>query len=92
MYNRDGVDAWGGVGTLGGVAARGSVGALGGVVARGGVGALSGVSMRGRPLCPLSACQGNLVFVFIIVGQAGHNSASFSVPLFIVDNQWTPRA
>jgi hypothetical protein len=44
------------------------------------------------PVCPLLACQWNFVIVFFFVGQAGHNSASFPAAIFIIDNQWTPRA
>jgi hypothetical protein len=46
----------------------------------------------GRPLFPLPACQWNFVLVFFIVGQASHDSTLFPTAIFIVDNQWTPRA
>jgi hypothetical protein len=45
----------------------------------------------GHPLCPLPACQGNLILlVFLVVGQASHDSPSFLAALLVVNNQWTP--
>jgi hypothetical protein len=87
-----GVAARGGVGALGGVAARGGVGAIGGVAAQGGVGALGSVRM-GHTLRLLPTCQRYLdLFIFLVVGQAGHNSTSFLATLLVIDDQWSPRA